>query len=164
MHDPAVELESLAGQEGVAASGHVALVSVVHVRVQVNVVVSFGRKPLAAVYSMGERGMRVLERKNGNTSIYMHNLKYGRMRNESIGTKTRHGNGVLTHHGTDKVVVSVDLEVVLQVRLSQEHTVAVLVGTAVLLRLLVDVDVFPKFILGGERLGASLKHEERYFQ
>ena len=64
----------------------------------------------------------------------------------------------LTHHGAHKVVVCVDLEVVLEVGLAQKHSVAVLVRTAELLRLLfVDLRVLPQLLLGGERLVTSME-------
>ena len=63
----------------------------------------------------------------------------------------------LTHYGADKVVLCVDLEVVFQVRLSEEHSVTVLVGTAELLRLFVDLQVFSELLLCGKGLVAPLK-------
>lgn len=49
------------------------------------------------------------------------------------------------------------LQMVFQVRLPQEHTITVLMRTAKLLRLLVDLQMLGKFLLGGERLAASLR-------
>ena len=51
MHDSTVELQSLASEEGVSTAGHLALVSVVHVCVEVNVVVCLRGKLLVAVCS-----------------------------------------------------------------------------------------------------------------
>ena len=55
MHDSTVELQSLASEEGVSAAGHLALVSVVHVCVEVDVVVCLRGKLLVAVCSEGGR-------------------------------------------------------------------------------------------------------------
>ena len=52
MHDSGVELEAFTGEEGVATAGHMALVAVVHVSVEVDVVVCLRRKLLIAVCSI----------------------------------------------------------------------------------------------------------------
>lgn len=51
------------------------------------------------------------------------------------------------------------LQMVFQVRLSQEHTIAVLMRTAELLWLLVDFQMLGKLLLGGKGLAASLTRE-----
>lgn len=66
---------------------------------------------------------------------------------------------MLTHYGAHEVVLCVYLQMVFQVRLSQEHTIAVLMGTAELLRLLVDLHMLGEFLLGGKGLAASLTRE-----
>ena len=60
VHDSAMQLQTFAGQEGMAASRDLALVSVVHVRVEMNVVVRLRRKLLIAV-CIGEWGIESMK-------------------------------------------------------------------------------------------------------
>ena len=50
---------------------------------------------------------------------------------------------------------------IFEVRLSQEHTIAVFVWTRELFRLLVDLQVFAEFVLCGKGLATSLKGGKR---
>ena len=62
VHDSAVELQSLASEEGVATAGHMALVSIVHVCVEVDVVVCLRCKLFIAVWREGVCVKRVIVR------------------------------------------------------------------------------------------------------
>lgn len=70
------------------------------------------------------------------------------------------GSRFLTHHRAHKVVLCVYLQMVFQVRLSQKHTIAVLMRTAELLWLLVDLQMLGEFFLGREALATTLADEK----
>ena len=68
---------------------------------------------------------------------------------------------IFTEHWAKKVALSVDFEMVLQVRLSEKDAVAVFVRAAKLLGMLVRVKMLGETVLTGEGLIAVLRERGR---